>query len=55
MPMKFKESAKKKGGGMQNYYMHATPLAELHEALERESTPNKLKQKIRNYLSKKSK
>jgi len=52
MPIKFKESSRKKGGGMQHYYMHATPVEELEEALEKDSTPNKLKHKIRNYLAK---
>ncbi len=55
MPIKFKESSRKKDGRMQHHYMHATPVEELKEALEKDNTPNKLKQKIRNYLISKEK
>lgn len=55
MPIKFKESSRKKDGSMQHYYMHTTPVSELQEALEKDHTPPKLKQKIRNYLISKEK
>lgn len=50
MPIKFKESSRKKGGGYQHHYMHSTPVEELKEALENDNTKPKIKQKIRNYL-----
>lgn len=50
MPIKFKESVKNRDGSVQNFYMKSTPLAELKEALDRQHTPNKKKQKIRNEL-----
>lgn len=52
MPIKFKESSRKKDGRMEHYYMHTTPVEELKEALEKDNTPKKLKHKIRNYLVK---
>tara|TARA_Y100000385_G_scaffold169829_1_gene175814 strand:- start:235 stop:402 length:168 start_codon:yes stop_codon:yes gene_type:complete len=50
MPIKFKESVKNRDGSVQNFYMKSTPLAELKEALDRQHTPNRKKQKIRNEL-----
>ena len=55
MPIKWKESSRKKGGGYQHYYMHNTPVEELKEALENDHTKPKIKQKIRNYLISKEK
>ena len=34
----------------ENFYMKSTPIAELKEELDRQHTPNKKKQKIRNEL-----
>jgi hypothetical protein len=53
MPIKFKQSSRKKNGRMQHSYMHTTPVSELQDALENRNTPAKLKGKIRNYLQSK--
>jgi hypothetical protein len=55
MPIKFKQSQtvrdKKTGKNKtENFYMKSTPIAELKEELDRQHTPNKKKQKIRNEL-----
>ena len=56
MPVKFKESAAKyvnrRKVGMQHYYMHTTPTAEILEAYEKDSTVPKLKAKYKKELVK---
>jgi len=56
MPVKFKESTglyrNRKKVGMQHFYMHTTPTAEILEAYERDSTVPKLKDKYKKELVK---
>lgn len=50
MPIKFKESVKRRDGSIENYYIKGTSLKELRAALENSNTKPKLKQKVRNEL-----
>ncbi len=50
MPIKFKESVKRRDGSIENYYIKGTSLKELRAALENSNTKPKVKQKVRNEL-----
>ena len=55
MPVKFRPTtkARKRGGGIQtvHYYMHAMPTQELLDYLESGASKTKVKQKVRNELT----
>lgn len=55
MPVKFRPTTKvrKRGGGVQtvHYYMHAIPTQELLDYLESGASKPKIKQKVRNELT----
>ena len=56
MPTKFKPTIKqrRRGGGVEtvHYYMHKTPTEELLEYLDSASSKPKIRQKVRNELTK---
>ena len=56
MPVKFRPTTKvrRRGGGIEtvHYYMHQTPTEELLEYLESASSKPKVRQKVRNELTK---
>ena len=56
MPVKFKPTTKvrRRGGGIEtvHYYMHQTATKELLEYLESASSKPKIRQKVRNELTK---
>ena len=56
MPVKFKPTTKvlRRGGGVEtvHYYMHQTSTEELLEYLESASSKPKIRQKVRNKLTK---
>ena len=55
MPVKFRPTTKvrKRGGGVEtvHYYMHAMPTKELLDYLDSASSKPKVKQKVRNELT----
>ena len=54
MPTKFKASTKDRKGNMTHSYIHAIPTEELTTTLENDNTAPKLKQKIRNELTRRT-
>ena len=55
MPTKFKPTVVDRDGNKTSFFMKSTPIAELQEALDRDQTPAKVKQKIRNELVRRQK
>jgi len=54
MPIKFKASTKDRKGNMTHSYIHTITTEELQSALEANYTSPKMKQKIRNELTRRT-